>query len=266
MALIAYWADTGIEVESFSAGREQWAQWRKLPVGAVRVGRQRVPAVLKRSPLGLQFFACAPGHGGPSEPESVEHQIAKIALVKGLRAAGVPASVERSGCSPLGEEWVADVFAQTSSGPVIFEVQLSHQHWDDYRLRTHRYAASGARCMWLVRDTHFNAFTKARIRHLMSQGLTLQQAMNQGMPDMPAFPLVEIAHWAENPDSVRAAVFPSQRGAMTHRLRLEHFSAGAALGYVGFGLDGFGHENWHWTAPPEGLLPSLPPAPFTPAN
>src|SRR3546814_2821285 len=79
----------------------------------------------------------------------------------------------------------------------------------------------------------------------MSQGLTLQQAMNQGMPDMPAFPLVEIAHWTRNPDSMRAAIFPSQRGSMTHRLRLEHFSAGAALGYVGFGVDGFGHENWH---------------------
>src|SRR3546814_5990243 len=105
--------------------------------------------------------------------------MAKVALVKGLSAAGVPASVERPGYSPLGEEWVADVFAQTSSGPVIFEVQLSQQHWDDYRLRTHRYAASGIRCMWLVRDTHFNAFTKARIRHLMSQGLTLQQARSE---------------------------------------------------------------------------------------
>src|SRR3546814_16806627 len=96
--------------------------------------------------------------------------MAKVALVKGLSAAGVPASVERPGYSPLGEEWVADVFAQTSSGPVIFEVQLSQQHWDDYRLRTHRYAASGIRCMWLVRDTHFNAFTKARIRDRKSGG------------------------------------------------------------------------------------------------
>ncbi|KVL43341.1 hypothetical protein WS99_28625 [Burkholderia territorii] len=100
MTLIAYWADTGDEVESFSISREQWAQWRKLPVGAFVVGRQRVPAVLKRSPLGLQFFACAPGHGGSSEPESIEHQIAKIALIKGLRAAGIPASVERAGALP----------------------------------------------------------------------------------------------------------------------------------------------------------------------
>src|SRR3546814_8999436 len=83
-------------------------------MGAFLVGRERVPAVLKRSPLGLQFFACAPGHGGFSEPESAEHQMAKVALVKGLSAAGVPASVERPGYSPLGEEWVADVFAQTS--------------------------------------------------------------------------------------------------------------------------------------------------------
>lgn len=98
-------------------------------MGAFLVGRPRVPAVLKRSPLGLQFFACAPSHGDSSEPESVEHQMAKIALVKGLRAAGVPAFVERPGCSLFGEEWVADVFAQTSSGSVVFEVQLSQQHW-----------------------------------------------------------------------------------------------------------------------------------------
>src|SRR3546814_1435874 len=83
-------------------------------MGAFLVGRERVPAVLKRSPLGLQFFACAPGHGGFSEPESAEHQMAKVALVKGLSAAGVPASVERPGYSPLGEEWVARTEEHTS--------------------------------------------------------------------------------------------------------------------------------------------------------
>src|SRR3546814_3667923 len=153
--------------------------------------------------------------------------MAKVALVKGLGAAGVPGAVERPGYAPLGEDWVADVFAQASSGPVIFEVQLSQQHWDDYRLRTHRYAASGIRCMWLVRDTHFNASTKARIRHLMSQGLTLQQALNQGLPDMPPFPLAAIAHWPKNPDSIRAAILPSHRGSPTHRLRLDHSPARA---------------------------------------
>lgn len=120
--------------------------------------------------------------------------------------------------------------------------------------------------MWLIREIHFNAFTKARIRHLTSQGLTFQQAMNQGMPDMPTFPLVEIARWTKDPDSLRIAVFPSQRDTMTHRLRFEHFSAGVALGYVGFGPDGFGHENWHWTMPQKGAVPPLAPSSFTPTN
>ncbi|GEM_PF-1692451 len=257
LPLIAYFADTGAEVESFSTPQDQWAQWRKLPVGSFVIGHQRIPAVLKRSPLGLQFFACAPGHAGMTRPESIEHQIAKIALVRGLRAVGVPARVEWPGTTPQGESWIADVFAPLPSGPAVFEVQMSQQHWDDYRARTHRYAMSGARCIWLVRDAHYNAFSKARIRFWMSQGLTLQQAMNHGMPDMPVFPLLDIRHWTENPESVRAAVFPAQQGTMTLRLRLEQLAAGVARGYVRYGLDGLGDQNWHWTPLPEGAMPSL---------
>jgi hypothetical protein len=73
MTLIATVAATGLEVESFTTPSDVWAQWRKLPMGKLVIGRHRIPAVLKRSARGLQFFAAASGLGGTPAPESVEH-------------------------------------------------------------------------------------------------------------------------------------------------------------------------------------------------
>ncbi|APW42895.1 hypothetical protein [Rhodoferax saidenbachensis] len=89
MTLLAYLPGQIEPVESFSVPVEQWTQRRKLPVGSfhVQAGDVRVPAVLKRSPRGLQFFACAPGYGGATAPKSIEHQMAQIELVRGLRTA-----------------------------------------------------------------------------------------------------------------------------------------------------------------------------------
>lgn len=56
MTLIAIVAATGLEVESFTTPSDVWAQWRKLPMGTFVIGRDRTPAVLKRSGRGLQFL------------------------------------------------------------------------------------------------------------------------------------------------------------------------------------------------------------------
>lgn len=87
-------------------------------MGTFVIGHHRTPAVLKRSGHGLQFFTAAPGQGGVTAPESVEHQIAKIKLVVGMRAAGHQAKVEQPGATPLGEQWQADVLVQTARGPL----------------------------------------------------------------------------------------------------------------------------------------------------
>ena len=183
MTLIATIAATGKDVESFTTPPDIWAQWRKQPIGTFVIGRHRAPAVLKRSPRGLQFFAAAPGEGGVTAPESVEHQIAKIQLVQGMRSAGYEAKVEYPGSTPSGEEWQADVFVQAPHGRVAIEVQMSQQHWDDYRSRTARYKASGVFVVWLIRGVHHDAVGKSRIRYLMSQGLQHAEAM---MHDMDA--------------------------------------------------------------------------------
>lgn len=248
MPLIAYVADTGVEVESFTTSTEVWANWRKLPVGSFVIGRNRTPAVLKRSPRGLQFFAAAPGLGGTTAPESVAHQIAKIKLALGMRAAGFDAKVEHSGTSLLGEEWQADVFVNSQSGPMAIEIQLSRQHWDDYRHRTERYKTSGVSVVWLVRGAHWKALSNSTLRHWQSQGLTLDDSMNRCMEDMPCIPLVEAS---DNEDEPRVIVYPSDQSAPVLRETLENFGAGVAAGALSLGencfLDGSNpRPSWMW--------------------
>lgn len=227
MPLIAHIVDTGLEVESFTTPAEVWASWRKLPIGSFVIGRQRTPAVLKRSPRGLQFFAAAPGYGSTTAPESLDHQIAKIKLVQGMRAAGFDAKIEHAGTAPSGEGWQPDVFVNSEVGPIAVEIQLSQQHWDEYRRRTERYKASGVAVVWLIRDTHFNALGKSTIRHWISQGVAMSDAVNRAMDDMPCIPLVDAM---ADEDGHRVIVYPSDLSAPYMRETLEAFGAGVAAG------------------------------------
>lgn len=259
MTLIATVAATGLEVESFTTPSDLWGQWRKLPMGTFVIGRDRTPAVLKRSVRGLQFFAAAPGMAGVTAPESIEHQIAKIKLVLGMRAAGYEARVEQSGTTPSGEQWQADVLVQTALGPLAVEVQLAQQHWDEYRARTARYSACGVSVVWLVRGSHFKALGNSRIRHHMDNGWSVDEAMNRAMDDMPCIPL-EVPVGDE--DGQRVIVHPADRSRPFLRLPLEVFGAGVAGVALQFGdnrhLDGSRVcSDWMWdgTKVPEVLLP-----------
>ncbi|MPM58327.1 hypothetical protein SDC9_105158 [bioreactor metagenome] len=246
MTLIATIAATGKDVESFTTPPDIWAQWRKQPIGTFVIGRHRTPAVLKRSPRGLQFFAAAPGEGGVTAPESIEHQIAKIQLVQGMRAAGYEAKVEYPGSTPSGEEWQADVFVQAPHGRVAIEVQMSQQHWDDYRSRTARYKASGVFVVWLIRGVHHDAVGKSRIRYLMSQGLQQAEAMNHDMDDMPCIPLDKPEGDEDGP---RVIVYPKDGSKPFLRLSLESFGAGVAAGALEYGVYRYsdGSRPWpHW--------------------
>lgn len=234
MTLIATVAATGLEVESFSTPSDVWARWRELPIGSFVIGRLRTPAVLKRSPRGLQFFAAAPGLGGATAPESVAHQIAKIKLVLGMRAAGHHAKVEQAGASPSGEQWQADVLLQTARGPIAVEVQLAQQHWDEYRSRTARYNASGVSVVWLVRGTHVHALGNSRIRFLMTQGWSMGEAMNRALEDMPYIPLVGSVGGEEGQ---KVVVHPTDRSQPVMRLPLEVFGGGVAVGALHLGED-----------------------------
>lgn len=259
MTLIATVAATGLEVESFTTPSDVWAQWRKLPIGTFVIGHHRTPAVLKRSGRGLQFFAAAPGQGGATAPESVEHQIAKIKLVVGMRAAGHHAKVEQPGATPLGDEWQADVLVQTARGPLAIEVQMSQQHWDEYRSRTARYRASGISVVWLVRSSHLGALVSSKRQHLVAQGWPHEAAIHQAMDDMPYLPLDGPV---EDEDGLRVIVYPADRSRPFLRLPLEVFGAGVAAGALHFGenryLDGSrSWPDWMWdvTRVPDVLLP-----------
>lgn len=259
MTLIAIVAATGLEVESFTTPSDVWAQWRKLPMGTFVIGRERTPAVLKRSGRGLQFFAAAPGMAGVTAPESIEHQIAKIKLVLGMRAAGFTARVEQTGAAASGEQWQADVLVQTAHGPLAVEVQLSQQHWDDYRNRTARYRGSGVSVAWLVRSSHIAALANSKTRHLVAQGLSPEAAIHQAMDDMPYIPL-------DGPvgdeSGQRVIVHPNDRSTPFLRLPLADFGAGIASGALHMGenryLDGSrSWPDWMWDTSkvPRILLP-----------
>lgn len=262
MALLATIAATGEQVESFSISETIWKQWRQRPIGDFVIGRHHVPAVLKRSPRGLQFFAAAAGCGGSTEPESVDHQLAKAQLVIGMRAAGYVARVEQPGTSSTGETWQADVLVQSVHGPLAVEVQLSRQHWDDYRHRTARYRNSGVHVVWLVRGAHTRALFNSLIRYHMTQGHSLSAALNRGMEDMPCIPLAP----AEDGEAGFSALVRSPGCGPLLRLPLDAFGAGVARGALCMGEIAYRDGTkvtpaWVWRThdKPSFKLPPFPP-------
>lgn len=101
----------------------------------------------KASPLGLRFFAHAPG--APTcmlAEESMAHHLLKLELAQAARAAGWMAELEVSG--PDGR-WRADVLASTAnSRRVALEAQLASITAAEIRARTQRMGADGVRAYW----------------------------------------------------------------------------------------------------------------------
>lgn len=108
-------------------------------------------AVLKRSPLGKQFFAHKSKVDCVTAPESEDHLHLKEMAVKTARAHGWTANTEMTGTTPSGETWRADVFAQKGKHKVAVEIQLSSQTYEEILRRQARYEQSGIRCFWLLR-------------------------------------------------------------------------------------------------------------------
>ncbi|MFD9496871.1 competence protein CoiA family protein [Streptomyces sp. NPDC060005] len=101
----------------------------------------------KTSPLGLRFFAHAPG--APTctlAEESMAHHLLKLELAQAARAAGWMAELEVSG--PDGR-WRADVLASTANNRrVALEAQLASITAAEIRARTQRMGAYGVRAYW----------------------------------------------------------------------------------------------------------------------
>lgn len=238
MALIAIRAQDGSEVEAFSLDASDWDAMKRHPKGTYLMAGTGWPAVLKRSIRGLQFFAHAPGYPGVKpKPESEQHMLAKIGIARALRAAGHTAWVEKSGSSPAGEQWQADVLCQAGGRTIAFEVQLAQQTLEVYEARSRRYADSNVECIWLVRaPKHYIALGKAIYYRLHKQGIT--PAGRPMLPHLAALPL-DVGD-AKQPriDDMRVVVFPAGKG---ERITLTEFCQGAAEGRLVYEA-----SEWRW--------------------
>lgn len=238
MSLIAIRASDSQEVEAFSVTPDEWNAMRSQPLGSFVMPTTRWPAVLKRSIRGTQFFAYAPGYSGTRpEPESEEHRQAKATIARALRAAGYPAWVERSGSTPQGEQWQADVLCHADNRVIAFEVQLAQQTLEDYEARTARYQRAGVTCVWLVRaPKHYEAVGRAIYYRLKKNGGSI--GYRPSLPHLALLPFNPGTAKSGPIEDMQVVVFPD---GQAQRIPLGEFAVGVAAGRLIFA-----DEEWQW--------------------
>lgn len=101
---------------------------------------------------GTRFFAHSRRRECTSTTETHEHLPAKSLIARVAQDAGWAVTTELRGVTPTGEAWVADVHAHVGIALVAFEVQWSAQTLEETVARQARYAASGVRALWLLRQ------------------------------------------------------------------------------------------------------------------
>lgn len=115
-----------------------------------------LPAILKTSALGTQFFAhkgkISMGCSG-SDGESREHQFAKYLVSKTLHEMGWHVEVEKNGQTDAGDTWIADIFAEKGKARMAVEIQWSPQSYKETQRRQSLYDRSNIRCVWLLRGS-----------------------------------------------------------------------------------------------------------------
>ncbi|HQS13614.1 competence protein CoiA family protein [Reyranella sp.] len=156
------------DVHAFDLSPECWRQlrtannqrrWLRMPCCSAQV-------TLRTSRRGTQFFAHKAIGACTTAPETEDHLWLKRMAVEIARAHGWAAETEASGTTPSGELWRADVLAHNGKHRVAVEIQWSAQTLEKTMRRQARYAASGVRCLWLMRRLEFpvdRALPAARI-------------------------------------------------------------------------------------------------------
>jgi hypothetical protein len=245
MPLTAYHAATGELVESFLASRDEWAKMKAEGKGAYLMRRTGIPAFLKQNMRGTRWFAHPPGQKDPNwGPESAEHIIAKVEIIKALREAGYDAKVEEPGETPEGEKWEADVLCTVGERKIAFEVQLSKQAFPDYEERTERYRRSGVKAVWIVNFSHFRAFT---LDCLYSLGWTGMGPLPESwhLPHIPVFPmdLRRFKRGEPQVELMHITVWPDNEKEHYRQLSVGQFACGVAAGALYFSK---GRQKWCW--------------------
>lgn len=109
--------------------------------------------ILKRSRRGTQYFAHKTADQCRTAPETEMHLRLKRLAMEVARANGWDADTEVAGTTPSGEPWRADMLARFGEHKVAVEIQWSPQTNDETWRRQERYAQSGIRCLWLMRQS-----------------------------------------------------------------------------------------------------------------
>lgn len=128
---------------------------------------------LKRSALGLQFFAHVGRGGCTTGDESPEHLALKQLAVDAARAHGWAAETE---VAAADGSWRADVLATRGRARVAVEVQWSPQDDAETLRRQAQYAAAGVRGLWLFRQRGFPvsaALPALRVAGSITRGFTV---------------------------------------------------------------------------------------------
>ncbi|WP_180100021.1 competence protein CoiA [Acinetobacter sp. YH12153] len=141
----------GDRIYSFKFSDEDWTELKKSK-SEILMPCCQGGGLLKNSKLGTKFFSHkAKVNCGYSAPETIEHQFCKYLVAKTLHELGWMVETEKSGVTPSGKKWIADIYAEKGSKKICIEIQWSNQNIEDTRERHDIYLESGIKCLWLMR-------------------------------------------------------------------------------------------------------------------
>ena len=142
-------------VHSFDLTDEEWKALEEQNRGErqLRMPCCNAKVILRRSRLGTRHFAHKARPEDCLPREETEHHIRlKTLAVERARIAGWEADCEVAGETSDGERWIADALGRKDGRTVAVEIQWSSQTHEETRRRQRRYASSGVRCLWLMKD------------------------------------------------------------------------------------------------------------------
>jgi hypothetical protein len=170
--------------------------WRALEHENRRARHLRLPCcsaqvTLRRSPRGTQFFAHKALGECATAPETEAHLRLKQMAVEIARANGWEAETEVAEAT-----WRADVLAHKGSAKVAVEIQWSPQTNEETMQRQERYATSGVRGLWLLRQDGFpidQTLPAARISGSLEEGFVALVPTGSGKQSVPMRDFLEAA-------------------------------------------------------------------------